>query len=124
MQRLRALVVDDDLSARRFIMRTLSDIGITDTTEACDGTQALKAVGEADFNVVLLDWNMPKMTGIEVLGAIRQAGCKTPVIMVTGQTDKACVVEAMQAGVSDYLVKPFSPSQLAEKVRRFLPVVD
>lgn len=119
---MKALVVDDSMTIRRIVIKALSDIGITDYVEAGDGLEAMKAVAANQFNVILLDWNMPNMTGIETIKAIRAAGHKTPVIMVTTEAEKTRVIEAIRAGVNDYLIKPFSPPQLADKLKAVLPV--
>lgn len=114
---MKALVVDDSLTIRRIVIKALGLVGITDAREAADGAEALKATQEQDFDLILLDWNMPKLTGIETLRALRQAGKKTPVIMVTTEAEKSRVIEAIKCGANEYLIKPFSPDQLAAKVR-------
>ncbi len=117
---MKALVVDDSLTIRRIVIKALGLVGITDAHEAADGAEALKATQEQDFDLILLDWNMPKLTGIETLRALRQAGKKTPVIMVTTEAEKSRVIEAIKTGANDYLIKPFSPDQLAAKVRNIM----
>lgn len=114
---MKALVVDDSLTIRRIVIKALSLAGINDTVEAGDGLEAMNAINNAQIDLVLLDWNMPKMTGIETLRAIRQSGKKMPIIMVTTEAEKSRVIEAIKAGANDYLIKPFSPEQLAEKVK-------
>jgi len=112
---MKALVVDDSLTIRRIVIKALGIVGITDATEAGDGMEAVKAATTTDFDLILLDWNMPKMSGIDALRALRQAGKKTPVIMVTTEAEKSRVIEAIKTGANDYLIKPFSPDQLAAK---------
>jgi len=119
---MKALVVDDSLTIRRIIIKALGVIGVSETAEATDGTEALAALNGNSFDVILLDWNMPKMTGIDALKAIRQGGNKTPVIMVTTEAEKSRVIEAIKSGANDYLIKPFSADQLAEKVKTVIPV--
>ena len=114
---MRALVVDDSMTIRRIVIKALGMVGINDATEAGDGLEAVKAVQSGQFDLILLDWNMPKLSGIEALRAIRQAGNKTPVIMVTTEAEKSRVIEAIKTGANDYLIKPFSPDQLAAKVK-------
>lgn len=114
---MKALVVDDSLTIRRIVIKALALVGISEATEASDGAEAVKAALEKDFDLILLDWNMPKMSGIEALRALRQAGKKTPVIMVTTEAEKSRVIEAIKTGANDYLIKPFSPDQLAAKVK-------
>lgn len=89
--------------------------------EAGTGTQAVKAAKQGVFDVVLLDWNMPELSGIDVLRLIRGSDRPSRVIMVTAETDKARILEAMKSGVDDYLIKPFKPDQLLKKVRRVVP---
>ncbi|RMF77751.1 MAG: response regulator [Planctomycetota bacterium] len=114
---MKALVVDDSMTIRRIVIKALGIVGITDTAQASNGAEALEAVKQQQFDVILLDWNMPKLSGIEALRALRQSGNKTPVIMVTTEAEKARVIEAIKTGANDYLIKPFSPDQLAEKVK-------
>ena len=114
---MKALVVDDSLTIRRIIIKALGMVGVTDTVEAGDGAEAVKIAGEQTVDLILLDWNMPKMTGIEVLRTLRQAGNKTPIVMVTTEAEKSRVIEAIKTGANDYLIKPFSPDQLAAKVK-------
>ncbi len=117
---MNALVVDDSMTIRRIVIKALSLVGINEATEACDGAEAIQATQKAEFDLILLDWNMPKMSGIECLRALRQAGKKTPVIMVTTEAEKSRVIEAIKTGANDYLIKPFSPDQLAAKVKAVL----
>lgn len=114
---MKALVVDDSLTIRRIVIKALGMVGISETAEAADGTEALEALKKEQFDVVLLDWNMPKLTGIETLRAMREGGNKTPVIMVTTEAEKSRVIEAIKTGANDYLIKPFAPDQLAAKVK-------
>ncbi len=114
---MKALVVDDSMTIRRIVIKALNLAGITEAQEATNGQEAVKATAGQSFDVILLDWNMPQMSGIEALRAIRAAGNKSPVIMVTTEAEKSRVIEAIKAGANDYLIKPFAPEQLAEKVR-------
>jgi two-component system chemotaxis response regulator CheY len=119
---MKALVVDDSMTIRRIVIKALAMVGINDATEAGDGMEALNAINGGDaFDLILLDWNMPKMSGIDTLRAVRDAGNKTPVIMVTTEAEKSRVIEAIKTGANDYLIKPFSPDQLAAKVKNILP---
>jgi two-component system, chemotaxis family, chemotaxis protein CheY len=117
---MKALVVDDSMTIRRIVIKALGLVGITDATEASDGAEAVKAVQSGAFDLILLDWNMPKLSGIDALKQMRQAGNKTPVIMVTTEAEKARVIEAIKSGANDYLIKPFSPDQLAAKVKNIM----
>jgi two-component system chemotaxis response regulator CheY len=117
---MKALVVDDSMTIRRIVIKALGLAGINDAAEAGDGMEAVKALQAGEFDLILLDWNMPKMSGIDTLRSLRQAGNKTPVIMVTTEAEKSRVIEAIKAGANDYLIKPFSPDQLAAKVKNLL----
>lgn len=119
---MKALVVDDSMTIRRIVIKSLAEIGITDYVEAGDGEEALAATKAAAFDVILLDWNMPRISGIDAVKALRAAGDRTPVIMVTTESEKLRVIEAIRAGVNDYLIKPFTAPQLAEKIKAVLPI--
>ena len=97
----------------------MKELGFADLTEADDGASGLKAAGEAAYDLIVSDWNMPNMTGLEFLKAVRaDAGLKgIAFIMVTSEADKEKIMEAVQAGVSQYIVKPFNAMQLEEKIK-------
>ncbi len=118
---MKALVVDDSMTIRRIVVKALAMVGITDTAEAADGMEAVAAIKQSTFDVMLLDWNMPKMSGIDTLHAVRAMGNKVPIIMVTTEAEKARVIEAIKSGANDYLIKPFTPEQLAAKVKPHVP---
>lgn len=117
---IKVLVADDSGTMRKIIIRSLNAVGVTDVVEAADGTDAVEKFGQFEFDMVLTDWNMPGKTGIEVLKDIRATGSKIPVMLVTTEGEKQRVLEAIQAGVSDYLVKPFNADQLREKIDKHL----
>jgi two-component system chemotaxis response regulator CheY len=104
---------------RKIILRSLQAVGVPDATEAADGEEAVQIFQEREFDMVLTDWNMPKKNGLEVIQEIRKIDAKVPIIMVTTEAEKARVLEAIQAGVSDYLVKPFTAETLREKLAKF-----
>jgi two-component system chemotaxis response regulator CheY len=114
----RCLVADDSSTMRKIILRSLNAVGVSDITEAADGDEAIKMFGDGDFNLVLTDWNMPGKSGLEVIQAIRATNKEVPIIMVTTEAEKSRVLEAIQAGVSDYLVKPFTADTLREKLAK------
>jgi two-component system chemotaxis response regulator CheY len=117
----KALVVDDSTVIRRLLTGVLHEsCGFSKIDQASDGVQALASIREKDFDLILLDWNMPDLQGIEVLRKIRAMGKKTPVIMVTSEKEGGRVVEAYDAGANSYLIKPFEPNTLAEKVEQLL----
>lgn len=115
---MKILVVDDSKTMRSIVKNCLASLGYNDVEEACDGRDALSKATACSPSIVLLDWNMPNMNGLEFLQAFRAAGNKTPVIMVTTEAEKARVIEAIKAGASDYVVKPFTPDVLAHHVMR------
>lgn len=115
---MRVLIADDDQSMRELIARSLSAFGVTETVEAADGAEALGMIDE-NIDLIILDWHMPVVDGLNVVKSIRKEGLETPVLMVTAETEKVLVVEAIQAGVDDYLAKPFSQDAFRAKIARF-----
>lgn len=115
----KVLVVDDSAVMRQIIKKNLKELGFTDLTEAEDGAAGLKAAGDGAFDLIVSDWNMPNMTGLEFLKAVRADGGLKGVafIMVTSEADKEKIMEAVQAGVNQYIVKPFNAVQLEEKIK-------
>jgi CheY-like chemotaxis protein len=118
--KLRVLIVDDQLETCNFIRRLLLDLGLTQTftaKSAEEGLQFLNAADDGDaVDLILCDWNMPGMTGIEFLRQIRSADPDLPFIMITGNADKYSVVEARAHGVTGYIAKPFSAAALHTKL--------
>ncbi|MGJ8669737.1 MAG: chemotaxis response regulator CheY [Oceanococcus sp.] len=114
------LVVDDFPTMRRIVKNLLGDLGYSNTVEADDGETALPILKGGGIEFVVTDWNMPGMTGIDLLKAIRadESLAHLPVLMVTAEADKAQIVEAAQAGVSGYVIKPFTAETLKEKLDR------
>jgi two-component system chemotaxis response regulator CheY len=110
------LVADDSGTMRKIIIRSLNALGIQSVTEAADGNQAVSHVQPGKFDLVLTDWNMPGKTGVEVIKEIRAMDAKVPIVMITTEAEKSRVVTAIQAGVTDYVVKPFTPQTLQEKL--------
>jgi two-component system chemotaxis response regulator CheY len=115
---MRVLIADDDQSMRQLIARSLSAFGATETVEAVDGAEALAKLDE-DLDLIILDWHMPVVDGLNVVKSIRKQGLEIPILMVTAETEKPLVVEAIQAGVDDYLAKPFSQDTFRAKIARF-----
>ena len=123
---LRILVVDDFSTMRRIIRNLLKEIGFPNTDEADDGARALQKLGLEKFDLVVSDWNMPNMTGIDLLKAIR-ANPKfkdIPVLMVTAEARKENILEAAEAGASGYIVKPFTAATLDEKLKKILKTLE
>jgi two-component system chemotaxis response regulator CheY len=98
----------------------LTQLGHTDLMEACDGQDALSKVGAFKPELMLVDWNMPNMDGLSFVKAIRQTNKATPIIMVTTEAEKARVIEAIKAGVNNYVVKPFTPDLLSQRINETL----
>jgi len=115
----KVLVVDDSAVIRQIIKKNLKELGFADLTEAEDGAAGLKKAGEAPLDLIVSDWNMPNMTGLEFLKAVRADDSLKGIafIMVTSEADKEKIMEAVQAGVSQYIVKPFNAVQLEEKIK-------
>jgi len=115
---MRILVVDDFSTMRRIVKNLLTDLGFTNMAEAEDGHSALAALRASPFDFVVTDWNMPGMSGIELLKAIRADDrLKTlPVLMVTAEAKREQIIEAAQNGVNGYIIKPFTAQTLQEKL--------
>lgn len=119
---MKFLVVDDFSTMRRIIRNLLKELGFTNIDEAEDGVAALTKLKGGGFDFVVSDWNMPNMTGIELLRAIRgdEALKDLPVLIVTAEAKKENIVEAAHAGASGYVVKPFTAATLDEKINKIL----
>lgn len=117
---MKFLVVDDFSTMRRIVRNLLKELGFTNVHEAEDGVDALTKLRGGDFEFVVSDWNMPNMTGIELLRTIRAdpALKHLPVLMVTAEAKKENIIEAAQAGASGYVVKPFTAATLDEKLKK------
>jgi len=115
---VRVLVADDSNTMRKIIMRSLAAVGVPSAVEAADGNEAVQTFIAGQFDLVLTDWNMPGKSGLEVIKEIRAKDAKVPIIMITTEAEKSRVMQAIQAGVTDYLVKPFTPDTLREKLEK------
>ena len=117
---LKILVVDDFSTMRRIVRNLLKELGYTNVDEAEDGVAALQKLKGGNFQFVVTDWNMPNMTGIELLRAIRAdvALKSLPVLMITAEAKKENIIEAAQSGASGYIVKPFTAATLEEKLNK------
>lgn len=117
-QNMKILVVDDFSTMRRIIKNILKEIGYSNVDEADDGTTAMEKLKAGNIDFVVTDWNMPNMPGIELLKAIRQSPelKHIPVLMVTAEAAKENVITAVQAGVNNYIVKPFTAAALKERI--------
>ena len=117
---MKILIVDDFSTMRRIIKNLLRDLGFKNTHEADDGTTALPMLQNGSFDFLVSDWNMPGMTGIDLLKAVRADTklTKLPVLMVTAESKREQIIEAAQAGVNGYVVKPFTAATLEEKINK------
>lgn len=117
---MKILVVDDFSTMRRIVRNLLKELGFSNVDEAEDGVEALKKLRADTFDFVVSDWNMPNMTGIDLLREIRKDNAlkHLPVLMVTAEAKKENIIEAAQAGASGYVVKPFTAITLDEKLKK------
>ena len=123
---MKILIVDDFSTMRRIIKNLLRDLGFNNTEEADDGNTGLPKLQSGNFDFLVTDWNMPGMTGIELLQAVR-ADPKLqnlPVLMVTAEAKKEQIVMAAQAGVNGYVVKPFTAQTLKEKIDKIFERIE
>lgn len=114
---MRILIVDDSRVARTVLRRLLADIGYTDVDEAADGTEALEVALDGAYDLVITDWNMPEMDGMQLVRALRRApGGDMPILMVSSESYLSRIIEVVQAGATGYVRKPFSPATLRRKL--------
>ncbi len=120
---LKFLVVDDSVTMRRIVINSLRNLGYNNYVEAGDGKEALDKLGaDGGINFVITDWNMPVLSGLELVKTIRGDDkiSKIPILMVTTRGVKEDIIEALQARVNNYIVKPFTPQILKEKIDQIL----
>ena len=113
---MKVMLVDDSRTIRNIQKNVLAQIGHTDIMEAGDGVEALKLLETDTPDLMLVDWNMPNMDGITLIRKVRETNKKTPIIMCTTEAQKDRVIEAIKAGVNNYVVKPFNVESLSEKI--------
>lgn len=123
---IKILIVDDFSTMRRIIKNLLRDLGFTNTSEADDGTTALPMLQSGNFDLLITDWNMPGMQGIDLLRAVRADAklAALPVLMVTAEQKKEQIIEAAKAGVNGYIVKPFTAATLKEKMEKIFERIE
>tara|TARA_R110000782_G_scaffold201570_1_gene290242 strand:+ start:497 stop:898 length:402 start_codon:yes stop_codon:yes gene_type:complete len=123
---MKILIVDDFSTMRRIIKNLLRDLGFTNTAEADDGLTALPMLENGKYDFLVTDWNMPGMQGIDLLKAVRENPelVDLPVLMVTAESKKDQIVEAAQAGVNGYVVKPFTAQTLKEKIDKIFERIE
>jgi len=117
---MKVLIVDDFSTMRRIIKNLMRDLGFNNTSEADDGNTALPMLKSGGYDFLITDWNMPGMTGIDLLRAVRNDPemANLPVLLVTAEAKKEQIIEAAQAGVNGYIVKPFNVATLKEKIEK------
>jgi len=115
---MKILIVDDFSTMRRIIKNLLRDLGFTNLTEADDGNTALPLLQNGNFDFLITDWNMPGMSGLELLRKVRaeERLADLPVLMVTAEAKREQIIEAAQNGVNGYIIKPFTAQTLQEKL--------
>jgi two-component system chemotaxis response regulator CheY len=119
---LKILAVDDSPTMRRIIINTLKRAGFNDVVEASDGKDALAKLKVEQINFIITDWNMPEMDGLALVTTLRSSNeyKNMPILMVTTRSVKDDILEAMKAGVNNYIVKPFTPDTLKQKIEQIL----
>ncbi len=117
---MRILVVDDDPTCRTIMAVRLRRLKGIEVSEAEDGDKAWALLKRNHYDGAIVDWQMPGKTGLEIVRGIRQAGVTMPLLMVTAESEKERVVEAIHAGVTDYLIKPFDTEALLAKLGKFV----
>ncbi len=120
---IRVLIVDDFSTMRRIVRNVLRQLGFNNVVEADDGTTAWDILQREKIEFIVSDWNMPQMTGIELLRKVRadEKLCDTPFLMVTAEAQQENILEAVQAKVSNYIVKPFTADTLKQKIDKIFP---
>lgn len=123
---MKILVVDDFSTMRRIIKNLLRELGFNNTHEADDGTTALPMLKSGNFDFLVTDWNMPGMNGLDLLKTVRAEPtlAKMPVLMVTAESKREQIIEAAQAGVNGYIVKPFTAGTLKEKIDKIFERIE
>ena len=116
--KMKVLIVDDFATMRRIVRNVLKQVGLTSIVEADNGKAALKVLKKESIDLILCDWNMPEMSGIDLLKAVKSDDAlkNIPFVMVTAEAQKENILEAVKAGVSSYIVKPFTAETVSEKL--------
>ncbi len=117
---MKVLIVDDFATVRRILRNILKQIGFTNISEADDGKTALKALQKEKFDLILCDWNMPEMPGIDLLNAVKSDDAlkDIPFVMVTAEAQKDNIIEAIKTGVNSYIVKPFTADTINKTLKK------
>lgn len=119
---IKVLVVDDFATMRRIVTNLLNKLGFTNIVEAEDGLQGFNLAKNGEFDLIISDWNMPNLNGLDMVKQIRKLdiGAKVPILMVTAESKREQIIAAAQAGVNGYIVKPFNEQTLREKLEKIL----
>lgn len=120
---MKVLVADDSALMRHVLVKILSEAGVESVVQAWDGQAAVQKVAEEAPDLVLMDWVMPNMTGIDAVRKIRASGNNVPIIMCTTEGEQNRVVDAIKAGANSFVVKPFDPEVIIAKVKESLAKV-
>jgi two-component system chemotaxis response regulator CheY len=120
---MKVLVADDSALMRHVLVKTLTEGGVETVVQALDGAMAVEKVAEENPDLVLMDWIMPNMTGIEAVRKIRASGNKVPIIMCTTEGEQNRIVDAIKAGANNFVVKPFEPKTIMAKVKETMAKV-
>ena len=117
------LIADDSVLMRHVLVKTLNEAGVQNVVQALDGAMAVEKVAEENPDLVLMDWIMPNMTGIEAVRKIRASGNNVPIIMCTTEGERNRVIDAIKAGANNFVVKPFEPKTIMAKIKETLAKV-
>lgn len=121
---MKVLLVDDSRTMRSIWKRVITSMGDNPTVEASDGQEALDAIAQhGPFDLMLLDWNMPNMDGFTLLQKVRETDKSTPIMMVTTEAEKPRIIDAIKAGANNYVIKPFTPDTLQQKIEETIKKV-
>jgi two-component system, chemotaxis family, chemotaxis protein CheY len=125
MTSMKILIVDDSITIRRIITNALKTVGFPDTVEAANGKDALEKLTSTNVDFIITDWNMPEMNGLDFIKQVRSSPdySSLPILMITTRGTEHDVIEALQAKVNSYIVKPFTPQELKEKIEGILKTV-
>jgi two-component system, chemotaxis family, chemotaxis protein CheY len=125
MASMKFLIVDDSITIRRIIANALKTVGFADTVEASNGVEALEKLSNHPVDFIITDWNMPEMNGLDFIKKVRATPVwsSLPILMITTRGAESDVIEALQAKVNSYIVKPFTPQELKEKIDGILKTV-
>jgi two-component system, chemotaxis family, chemotaxis protein CheY len=125
MTSMKILIVDDSITIRRIISTALKSVGYSETVEAANGKDALAKLTNGNVDFIITDWNMPEMNGLDFIKEVRSnpVYSSLPILMVTTRGTEHDVIEALQAKVNSYIVKPFTPQELKEKIEGILKTV-